>query len=170
MIIDSSYFTKGIRHIQNCTVHADKDGATMASVKPEAIAANAMIEGYIEQYQHRFMVSVFGREVADALEAYAEQGEEVISDYDAVLKNISDALADWVMYWFLRGASQQATSLGVTVFDNANKVANPASRQAEVWNDMVDELRAFSEWAVNGTNVNVSIEQDMLTKITAVWL
>lgn len=172
MIINSSYFTKGLRKVQDATAPASSEGATLASLKPDAMAVNAMLDEYIEEYQHRFMRGVFGEKLATELEDYAGQGqtEAVVQEYEDMLDHVRTALADYVLYWYLRGTNQQASALGVTVFENKNRNADPSDRQAAVWNDMVDELRSLREWASENSPLSLSVEMSMLTKISASWV
>lgn len=170
MIIDSSYFTKGLTKVQDATVPATEEGATLASLKPDAMAVNDLLMGYIEQYQHRFLSKLFGESLATEFEEYAEQTEEHDPAKEDMLSRVKPALACYVLYYFLRGTSQQSTAIGVTAFENANKKVSPASRQAAVWNEMVDRLRELHLWARANSTFVVNYDRSLFTKIGEVWL
>ena len=155
MIIDSSYFTKGRRSIFNATSTGLKE------MKPQSLAVNKVITDFIDQYSERFLYRVLGGELAEELLADDGGDEKMVNLFDA----LKEAWADYVMYHILRYSGQKLTIDGVVEIKSANTIISPAVYQANVWNDMVDQLRVFCV-----KYPSIRVDQCFLQKISSCWV
>ena len=155
MIIDTSYFTKGRRAIYNAT------SLGLEETKPNSVAVNKLITDFIEQYSPVFLNRALGGELAKKMLADDGGDEDTVSVFDA----LKEAWADYIMFHILRYSGQRSTVDGVVELKSANTIISPAVYQANVWNDMVDQLRVF---CVKFPLIRV--DQCFLQKISSCWV
>ena len=165
MLIDTTYFTFGLRHIQN-------SGVKDRMPSPDAIAVDGAISAYILHYQHRFLASVLTAEYADAVDCYLKAKEkDTQHDTEKVIEQLREPFANYVFYKILRDANTQATITGVVLLKCANEYVSPARRQAGAWNEMVDMLEDYRLWAkAEGFGSWLGNDKNLLTKINTLNL
>lgn len=169
MLIDSSYFTRGPRHIQNASL------GTMPN--PNAVEVNAAIEAYIEENQERFLGRLLGHTLGNRVNAYLvcldeDESPRHNDSFDAVCERLREPFADYVFYRILRDSNTQSTMTGLVRLKCANEYVAPIARQVGVWNDMVEKNRAFAEWSKSADCPvdGISTDADMLTNINSLNL
>ncbi len=145
MLIDSSYFTKGSRHILNASV--DKP----AMPNYNSVDVNGVIEGYIVEYQEEYLTAMLGHTEGHRVNAYLvcldeEEDREHIRNLDAVCDQLRESFADYVFFKMLRDMNTQSTVTGLVRLKCANEYVSPIRRQVSAWNAMVDKNRRFEEW------------------------
>lgn len=169
MLIDSSYFTKGPRHILNASLGT--------STAPNNIEVNAAIEAYIEENQERFLGRLLGHTLGNRVNAYLgclddDENPRHNDNFDAVCARLREPFADYVFYRILRDSNTQSTMTGLVRLKCANEYVAPITRQVGVWNDMVEKNRAFAQWSGTADCPldGISTDADMLTKINSLNL
>lgn len=174
MLIDCSYFVDGPRHIQNATL-----GKVTPGKMPNANSAevNATIEAYIRMFQRPFLKEAVGAPIAGTIISYLkhiEQDENEKRDValDMVIEQLREPFANYVFFKILRDGNNQATMTGLVRLKCANDYVAPIRRQVSTWNDMVEMLADFSEWAKT-TDCHVpgiATDSNLLTKINVLNL
>lgn len=166
MLIDSSYFAAGARHVQNATLGQLPNA--------DAAYANAAIEAYIADWQGPYLAAMLGEEAAAGVGAYLaglDAGAEAERDaaYDAVCDALRQSFADYVFFKMLRESNSQATVTGLVRLKSPNEYVSPLRRQVSAWNRMVDRNREFERWAASdGCAVaGITVSPNMLAKINA---
>ena len=155
MNIDSSYFCSGSRQIYNANAGVNE--------QRQNFAVNSAIESFIKQYSPKFLVKVFGKDIADKiLETEKESADETIK---SLFDGIAEAMAEYVLFHILRDTAERMTIDGVVILKNANTHVSSAVQQANAWNRMVDDLREFY-----ASHQQIRANQDLLTKITPCWI
>lgn len=150
MLIDSSWFTQGSRHIQNANA-----GNT---VNLDSMDVNDAIEAYITEYQDQFLYEMVGPEMA-------AKGEDYLDKLGDKAKHmLCESFADYVFFLILRDANTQSKVTGLVQLKCADTYVAPIRRQVTVWNRMVDRNRRFAELT------GLSVSQNMLTKINCLNL
>lgn len=164
MLIDSSYFTKGSRHILNAT--------SGTPTTPNSIEVNSAIEAYIAENQEQYLIQVLGHVLGNRVNSYLVCLEEddvpKPNDHiDAVCKRLRESFADYVFFRMLRDMNTQGTITGLVRLESANDYAVPMRRQVNIWNSMVDKHRIFAAWCGSAECPlsGISIDSNMLTKI-----
>lgn len=164
MLIDSSYFTEGPRHILNASAERTPN--------MNSDYVNEAIDGYIKHCQPTFLKGVVGVPLASAVTAYLKlldkyPEEERDADLEAVVERLKEPFANYVFYHILSVGNTQATMTGLERLKCANQYIAPIRRQVSAWNDMVDMLTDFSEWSMSvECNVpGIITNADLLTKI-----
>ena len=172
MLIDSSYFCKGSRHILNATL-----GTNDTLPNPNAMVVNLAIEGYIEEHQERFLCLMLGQTLGNRVNTYLvclEDDEEPkhMPGLDAICDRLREPFADYVFFHILRDMNTQSTMTGLVRLKCANEYVAPIRRQVSVWNSMADKNRLFAEWCNSSecTISEISIDSDMLTYINSLNL
>lgn len=144
MLADASYFTEGPRHIQNAS------RGRLPNADAEAV--NTTIKAYIRHWQLPFLRGVFSAAKAVEVNSYlnaldndlcAEHDEEI----DNVVEQLREPFANYVFFKILRDANTQATVTGLVRLKCANEYVAPIQRQVNTWNDMVEMMRGYREWA-----------------------
>lgn len=152
--IDLSYFTKGMRKVDNASA--------VSRLQAVSQAANNVIEGYIEVNQNKFLRKVFGDDCLGYITYLSQEDKDV--HREEVLDQLRDAYADYVMFDFLRNQQTSSSTVGEKKLKSVNDAASSVQRQCRLWNDMVDLLLMFKAWAASN-NVTALISDDLLTKI-----
>lgn len=151
MLIDVSYFTKGIRHIENAS--------TAETPSNNSLAVNGAIEGYISLYQEAFLEEVCGCKAVAISESLNETDD---NPYLPLINKLKEPFADYVFFHILRDGNAQATITGLVELKCANKYVSPIRRQVSVWNEMVKKMQKIaSEF------VELNISYNLLTTINA---
>lgn len=169
MLLDVSFFTTGPRRVLN----AFADEVTTDVPRPHYQAVQEFVEGYIERYEPMFLRQVVGDELAAMLEDYgeskAEGGDGFVEDqeYEYLLTWLLEPMADYVMYKILRDAGQDVTVTGAVKVDTDNVYVDAATRQVTVWNEMVEELRAFVDSSIGR---GMPVARNLLTPINTLNL
>lgn len=188
MLIDSSYFAEGSRHIMN--VALGKPG-----VLPDraAIQVKQAIESYIAELQYGFLEGMLGKTLGARLHEYICQdseyalirrvdaylyrgvddetvrGEAIAKEgnegYDRIARMLCEPFADYVFFHILRDSDTQATVTGLVRLKCANDYVSPLRRQVNVWNTMVDKNRRFVEWVSANRLTGIDTSCNLLTKI-----
>ena len=149
MLIDVSYFTAGIRHIENASV------AEMPS--QNSLAVNGLIEGYINQYQEEFIQEACGNKASLVMDSLNNDENTSLLP---LINKLKEPFADYVYFHILRDANAQTTITGLVELKSANKYISPIRRQVIVWNEMVKKMRLLaSEF------VELNISYNLLTPI-----
>lgn len=168
MLIDVSYFFEGPRHIQN---------ASPAKLpNTDAAAVNAVIMAYIKRWQRRFLNGVLERNHASVVDAYLkliEKEPETEADEESakVIDQLREPFANYVFCKILRDANTQPTITGLVRLKCANEYVSPIRRQVSAWNEMVDMIRDFREWAnENGFSAWLGNDDSLVTKINTLNL
>lgn len=150
MLIDSSWFTQGPRHIQNANA-----GNT---VNLDSMDVSDAIEAYITEYQDQFLYEMVGPEMA-------VKGEDFLDKLGDKAKHmLCESFADYVFFLILRDANTQSKVTGLVQLKCADTYVAPIRRQVTVWNRMVDRNRRFAELT------GLSVSKNMLTKINCLNL
>lgn len=172
MLIDSSYFCKGSRHILNATL-----GTKDTLPNPNAMDVNLAIEGYIQEHQERFLLRMLGQTLGNRVNAYLvclEEDEEPkhAAGLDAICDRLREAFADYVFFYILRDMNTQSTMTGLVRLKCANEYVAPIRRQVSVWNSMANKNRVFAEWCKSSecTTSGISVDPDMVTYINSLNL
>lgn len=168
MLIDSSYFTKGSRHILNATL-----GTSERLPNPNAGEVNAAINAYVEEYQEEFLTLMLGSRIGNKANAYLacvdEDGDRavMIESYEELLPRLKESFADYVFFHILRSSQTQSTVTGLVRLKCANEYVAPIQRQVDVWNRMVDRNRRFAEWSQSEECPldGIKVDEELLTKI-----
>lgn len=169
MLIDSSYFAKGSRHILNATL-----GHT---ANPNSIEVNEAIERYIEENQEEFLCQILGHTLGNRVNAYLvcldeDEKSKRVDGYDTVCDRLRESFADYVFYRIFRDINTQATMTGLVRLKCANEYVAPIQRQVSTWNRMVDRNRRFAEWARSSDCPlsGISVDSNLLTYINVLNL
>ena len=172
MLIDSSYFCKGFRHILNATL-----GTEDSLPNPNAMEVNLAIEGYIEEHQEMFLIRMLGRAMGNRVNSYLvcldEDEEPKHSDIiDTLCDQLKESFADYVFFHILRDMNTQSTMTGLVRLKCANEYVAPIRRQVSIWNSMAEKNRLFSEWCNSSecATSGISIDPDMLIYINSLNL
>lgn len=169
MLIDCSYFIDGPRHIQNATLGKRHI--------PNSDSVNMAIEAYIRMFQMPFLKESVGETIARAIMSYLslkkedEQGERDEA-MEKMIEHLREPFANYVFYKILRDNNSQATITGLVRLKCANDYVAPIYRQVSTWNDMVEMMAAFSEWA-KSSDCNISgitTSSNLLTRINSLNL
>lgn len=171
LLIDAQYFTTGPRHIYNVALGVlppVKVGSAPAGV----VEVLSFIESYIRNLQPVFLRQLLGRENALLVKGYLdalEDGAEGTKAFDEICEWLKEPFADYVFYHFLADANYRATITGTVVLKSDNRVVSPATRQAQAWNRMVDNVREFTQWASSEGCIlkEIVTDSDLLTKINS---
>lgn len=148
MLIDVSYFTLGPRHILNAT--------TAAVPQQNSLSVNAAIMGYVKHYQLAFLCEMLGDSLAVEVNDYLNEKDQAAKDgsdfdvnekYEVLCGKIAESFADYVFFYILRDANNQATDRGLVIWKSDNEVVSPIHRQVSVWNEMVKRNIRFKAWA-----------------------
>lgn len=144
MLADVSYFTEGLRHIQNAS------RGRLPNADTEAV--NATIKAYIRHWQLPFLRGVFTAEKAIEVNSYLNKIDEDIctehyEEIDDVVEQLREPFANYVFFKIMRDANTQPTVTGLVRLKCANEYVAPIQRQVNTWNDMVGMIRDFREWA-----------------------
>lgn len=183
MLIDTSYFTKGRRHIVNATLGAPTPGRLPVQ---NATEVNETIGAYIEEEQERFLVFAMGEREGRKAHAYLvfldeyeapdrdeeeseseEAGPQRDEALDAVLAHLREPFADYVFFHMLRDMNEQATIDGLVRLKCANTYVSPMRRMVNTWNAMVQQMRGFAVWAKSKECPipGMTVHYDLLTTI-----
>lgn len=172
MLIDSSYFCRGSRHILNASI-----GTNDLIPNPNSLEVNRAIEAYIEEHQERFLSRMLGHTVGNRINAYLvcldeDETPKHISGLDAICDRIKESFADYVFYYILRDMNTQSTMTGLVRLKCANEYVAPIRRQVGTWNAMADKNRLFSQWCQSDECPisGISIDKDMVTYINCLNL
>lgn len=170
MLIDSSYFCKGPRHILNASL-----GTKDTFPNPNAMEVNLAIEGYIEEHQERFLYLMLGQTLGNRVNTYLvclEEEQKQIPAIDAICDRLREPFADYVFFHILRDMNTQSTMTGLVQLKCANEYVAPIRRQVSIWNSMADKNRLFAEWCNSSecTISEISVDSDMLTYINSLNL
>lgn len=172
MLIDSSYFCKGSRHILNATL-----GTNDALPNPNAMEVNLAIEAYIEEYQERFLCLMLGYTLGNRVNTYLvrledDENPKHMPNLDAICDRLRESFADYVFFHILRDMNTQSTMTGLVRLKCANEYVAPIRRQVSVWNSMADKNRLFAKWCDSSecTISGISIDSNMLTYINSLNL
>lgn len=144
MLIDSSYFTEGPRHILN---------ASMGTLpNPNAMEVNKAIMSFIESYQTEFLCLMLGDELGCEADSYIlsdREGEVIdhVEGLEEVCLQLKESFADYVFFQILAHGNTQATDTGLVRLKCANQYVAPINRQVLIWNVMVERNRRFVKWA-----------------------
>lgn len=164
MLIDSSYFTKGPRKIENATLGKIPDANSIKVVEK--------IDAYIAEYQERFLRKMLGYLTGNKVNAYLvclDDDEEPRHNeaFDAVCEQLRESFADYVFFYILRDSNAVSTVTGLVRLKCANDYVSPIVRQVHIWNSMVDRNNDFVEWSKSDecTIKGISISSYMITKI-----
>lgn len=150
MLIDSSWFTQGPRHIQNANA-----GNT---VNLDSMDVNDAIEAYVKEYQDQFLYEMVGPDIAAKGEGYLDELG------DKAKQMFCESFADYVFFQILRDANTQSKVTGLVQLKCADTYVSPIRRQVIAWNRMVDRNR----WLNALTGIRVS--ENLLTKINSLNL
>ena len=174
MLIDCSYFIDGPRHIQNATLGKIPPGK-MPNANSEEV--NAAIMAYVRMFQRPFLKEALGAPIASAVISYLkliEQDEDEERDValDMVIEQLREPFANYVFYKILRDSNSQATMTGLVCLKCANDYVAPIRRQVSAWNDMVEMMADFAEWArTSDCHVpGITTDSNLLTKINSLNL
>lgn len=172
MLIDSSYFCKGSRHILNASL-----GSEVTLPNPNAMEVNRAIDGYIEEHQERFLCLMLGHTLGNRVNSYLvclEEDEEPkhMPGLDSICKRLREPFADYVFFHILRDMNTQSTMTGLVRLKCANEYVAPIRRQVSVWNSMANKNRLFAEWSASTecTIPGINVDSDMLTYINTLNL
>lgn len=166
MLVDVSYFTAGPRQIRNAT--------TAKMPNPASIMVNELINGYIKDFQRKFLNDIVGCTLAGQIMDYLDLvGQETepdkegnISPYELVCRQIRDSFADYVFFHILKNLNVDATVTGLVQLKCENKYVAPIQKQVSIWNGMVERNRQFVRWAMSDEcPYKVSIDKNLLTPI-----
>lgn len=167
MLIDSSYFTAGPRHILNAT-----SGVRGTFPDASAIQVNGAINAYVAELQNRYLTRLFGTEHSGLLDAYikgreTEEPVERNEGYEEILTRIREAFAYYVFFHILRDANTQSTVTGLVMLKCANEYVAPIRRQVTAWNTMADLHRELALWCHEGKSAikGLRVSEVMTTKI-----
>lgn len=175
MLIDATFFTKGLRQIENAVENPSN---------PNQIAVAKRIDGYVESYQTEFLLAVLGPVWCPRVEAYlmcdhsvqtdeATEGVEPTEEertIQSIIELLKEPFADYVFFQMLRDMNVQATITGLVQLKCANTYVSPLGLGVRVWNNMVDKLSQFCK-SVKGLGVDyVATRKDMLTYINTLNL
>ena len=171
MLIDSSYFTTGPRHIQNATM----GNALLPNAN--SVEVCKAIEGYISYFQEEYLAAMLGHTLGNKVNAYLVCKDEdattkAVESYDAVCAQLKESFADYVFFHILRYSQSQATITGFVRLKCANNYVSPILRQVQIWNKMVVRNQQILSWykspdcALEG----VCMSEEMLTKINSLNL
>lgn len=175
-LIDSTYFTKGERLVQNAPSSLER------CTDQNEIAVSESIHGWIESVQEEFLTSMLGARMAKILLAYLDAKEmasqqegieepEVDDELEFLADGLKESLADYVMYKMLRGTQLQMMNTGAVALKNANEHENTARRQASVWNTMVRRNLSFLDEARKRlSGYTISYVKNMVTTVNALNL
>lgn len=150
MLIDSSWFTQGSRHIQNANAGN--------SVNLDSMDVNDAIEAYVTEYQDQFLYEMVGPDIAAKGEDYLDRLG------DNAKQMLCESFADYVFFKILGDANTQSKITGLVQLKCADTYVAPIRRQVTVWNRMVDRNKRFA--ALTGISVN----ENLLTKINCLNL
>ena len=153
MLIDVSYFTKGIRQIENASV------ADMPS--QNSLAVNGAIEDYITLYQEAFLREVCGDKTPLIIESLNTQD----SEFQPLINKLKEPFADYVFFHILRDVNAQTTITGLVELKCANKYISPMRRQVSVWNEMAKKMQSLAN-----EFVELNISYNLLTPINTLNL
>lgn len=165
MLIDTSFFTKGPRHIQNAAL------GTTRMVNSNTTEVNSAIEYYISYWQEDFLISMLGKDLGTTVNGYLVDldggNQEQNDSYDTLCEELKESFADYVFFKILRDNNSQATMTGLVRLKCANEYIAPIQRQVSTWNGMVERNSQFVEWAQSEecTVTGISVDSNMLTKI-----
>lgn len=167
MLIDSSYFCKGSRHILNASL-----GTENTLPNHNAMEVNRAIQGYIEEYQERFLSLMLGQTLGNRVNAYLvcldeDENPKHMPNLDAVCDRLREPFADFVFFHILRDMNTQSTMTGLVRLKCANEYVAPIRRQVRVWNSMAEKNRQFGTWSESSDcpMSGISVDADMLTYI-----
>lgn len=150
MLIDSSWFTQGPRHIQNANAGN--------SVNLDSFDVNDAIEAYVTEYQDQFLCEMVGLDIASKGEDYLDKLG------DNAKQMLCESFADYVFFQILRDANTQSKITGLVQLKCADTYVAPIRRQVIAWNRMVDRNRWFH------ARTGISVSPNMLTKINCLNL
>lgn len=174
MLIDCSYFIDGPRHIQNATLGKVTPGK-MPNANSDEV--NAAIMAYIRMLQLPFLKEALGAPIAETVISYLkliekDESEERDVALDMVIEQLREPFANYVFYKILRDGNSQATMTGLVRLKCANDYVAPIRRQVSTWNDMVEMLTGFSEWAKSSDChiPGITTDSNLLTKINSLNL
>lgn len=164
MLIDSSFFTSGPRHIQNATI-----GTNTALPNPNAGEVNAAIEAYIAEYQEEYLRLAVGSHYGNKIHSYLvcldeDENPKRNEHLDAICERLKQTFADYVYFHILRYSNSQSTMTGLVRLKCANEYVAPIVRQVNIWNAMVDKHKQFVNWSdcpVSG----IRMDEELLTYI-----
>lgn len=172
MLIDSSYFSNGSRHILNASL-----GTKDVLPNPNGIDVNRAIEGYIEEYQEGYLTLMLGHSLGNRVNSYLvclEEDEEAkhVPGIDAICDRLRESFADFVFFHILRDMNTQSTMTGLVRLKCANEYVAPIRRQVSVWNSMADKNWLFATWCNSSecTVSGINIDSDMLSYINSLNL
>lgn len=172
MLIDSSYFCKGSRHILNASL-----GTNDTVPNPNAMEVNRAIEGYIEEHQEIFLIRMLGHTLGNRVNSYLvclddDDDPKHMPGIDTLCDHLKESYADYVFFHILRDMNTQSTMTGLVRLKCANEYVAPIRRQVSIWNAMADKNRLFAEWCQSSecTTSGISIDPDMLTYINSLNL
>lgn len=172
MLIDSSYFCKGSRHILNASL-----GTKETLPNPNAMEVNIAIEGYIQEHQEIFLSLMLGKTLGNRVNSYLvclddDEEPKHLAGIDTLCDHLKESFADYVFFHILRDMNTQSTMTGLVRLKCANEYVAPIRRQVSIWNAMADKNRLFAEWCQSSecTTSGISIDPDMLTYINSLNL
>lgn len=172
MLIDSSYFCKGSRHILNASL-----GTENTLPNHNAMEVNRAIQGYIEENQERFLSRMLGQSLGNRVNAYLvcldeDEAPKHMPNLDAVCDQLREPFADFVFFHILRDMNTQSTMTGLVRLKCANEYVAPIRRQVSIWNSMAEKNRQFETWSESSDcpMPGISVDADMLTYINSLNL
>lgn len=172
MLIDSSYFCKGSRHILNASL-----GTKDTLPNPNEMDVNIAIEGYIHEHQERFLSLMLGQTLGNRVNSYLaclEEDEEPkhLPEMDELCEHLKEPFADYVFFHILRDMNTQSTMTGLVRLKCANEYVSPLRRQVSIWNSMAEQNRLFAEWCKSSecTTPDIKVDSDMLKYINSLNL
>ncbi len=159
-LIDCSYFYVGPLQIMNAHPIDDLDN--------NAAEVQEAITGYIEHYQHEFLLKMVGKDLAAEVTAYlAARGEdENYTDerVETLCEQLRPSFAHYVYFKLVGDVNQTMTITGLMKLKSANENQPPRQRMVKVWNDMVQLNKQFIEWA-EASDYDVFYHVEMITPI-----
>lgn len=158
MIIDKSYFTKGILLIEGITM-----GDTLIDkAKSERIA------DFIDTYESEYLSELLGYDLSEEYIAYLSQESEVIEKWDNLTAKLKafrvSPIACYVFYWLVRNNQTQATQIGVTKADSDNEVSTPNMKLVQAWNNGVSSNLRLVKW-LSDNQYDFHCSRNLLTPI-----
>ena len=166
MLIDASYFTKGFRRIANTTLGVMPN--------PQAAEVLTFIQGHIDHYEPRFLRDMFGDICGERIARYVHDKDTQADIYDADMERLCDRLrepcADYVYFHIVRDIMSSTTINGQVRYKSADTYVSPIRRQTDAWNDMVDRNRGLAVWLRGCRRLDLSIRDEMLTKVNVLNL
>lgn len=163
MLIDTSYFTKGVRQVMNAVDEPKNANET---------AVKARIEGYIQSLEMEYLNLMLGKVLSlSVARALKEEAADDLPVLKYVAEKLKEPFANYVFYHILNDMNHTATITGIVQLKCSNSYVSPIKRQVSVWNTMVDMNREFVDWARTGEcPFKVQVSSNMLTYINTLNL